>query len=196
LLAEDDFHDVLDDPDPIFSAIEQKLALYADPASRRRALDAALNTMLGAKPTTTHLDGDGLSPGELARDVLSQEQWVEFDLARDGVEGWGRPHDPDARPDTRVMYVKLDQMIDLIHRSLARGEAVVWGSEDHALVIYGGDYTEDGRPLSYWIKDSFPPYTYRAGAETIHRELNDVTVVVDRLAAEPRQVVPLETEVR
>ena len=178
LLAEDDFHDVLD-PDPIFPVIEQKLARYADPADRRKALDQALKTMLGAKPTTTHLDGDALSPAESARAVLGQEQWVEFDLARDGVEGWGPPHDPDARPETRVMYVKLDQMIDLIHRSLARGKAVVWGSEDHALMIYGGDYAKDGRPLSYWIKDSLAPYTYRAAAETIHRQLNDVTVVVD-----------------
>ena len=136
--------------------------------------------MLGAKPTTTHLDGDALSPAELARAVLGQEQWVEFDLARDGVEGWGPPHDPDARPETRVKYVKLDQMIDLIHRSLARGKAAVWGSEDHALMIYGGDYAKDGTPLSYWIKDSLAPYTYRADAETIHRQLNDVTVAVDQ----------------
>src|SRR5271166_7017990 len=55
LLAEDDFHHVLDDPDPIFSAIEQELARYADPAGRRKALDEALKTMFGAKPTTTHL---------------------------------------------------------------------------------------------------------------------------------------------
>lgn len=186
LLAEDDFHDVLDDPGPIFSAIERKLGRYADPASRGRALDAALNTMLGARPTTTHLDGDALSPGELARAALGQERWAEFDLARDGVEGWGPPHDSDARPETRVMYVKLDKMIDLIHRSLARGEAVVWGSKDHALMIYGGDYAKDGAPLSYWVKDSFPPYTYRASAETIHRELNDVTVVVDEQSSRCR----------
>ena len=179
LLAEDDFHDVLD-PDQIFPAIEKNLARYADPADQRKALDEALKTMLGAKPTTTHLDGDALSPAELARAVLGQEQWVEFDLARDGVEGWGPPHDPDARPETRVKYVKLDQMIDLIHRSLARGKAAVWGSEDHALMIYGGDYAKDGTPLSYWIKDSLAPYTYRADAETIHRQLNDVTVAVDQ----------------
>ena len=182
LLAEDDFHNVVDQEDPIFPAIEQKLARYADPADRRKALDEALKTMLGAKPGTTHLDGDALSPAELARAVLGQEQWVEFDLARDGIEGWGSSHDPDARPETRVMYVKLDQMIELIHRSLARGKAVVWGSdsEDHVLMIYGGDYAKDGTPLFYWIKDSLAPYTYRAPADTIHRQLDDVTVTVDK----------------
>ena len=177
LLAENDFHDVVD-PDPIFPAIEQNLKRYGDPADRRKALDEALKTVLGAKPETTHLDGDALSPAELARAVLGQEKWVEFDLARDGVEGWGSSHDPDARPETRVMYVKLDQMIDLIHHSLARGEAVVWSSKDHAVMIYGGDYAKNGTPLCYWIKDSLAPYTYRAPAETIHRQLDDVTVVV------------------
>ena len=185
LLAEDNFHDVLD-PDPIFRGIEQHLAHQADPAGRRKELDETLKTMLGAKPTTTYLDGDALSPAELARAVLGQERWVEFDLARDGVEGWGSPHDPDARPETRVMYVKLNRMIDLIHHSLARGEAVVWGSKDHALMIYGGDYAQDGTALSYWIKDSLAPYTYRADAETIHGKLNDVTVTVDEQSSRCR----------
>ncbi len=90
MLAENDFHDVLD-PDPIFDAIEQDLAHYADAAGQRKALDEELKTILGAKPTTTHLDGFALSPAELARSVLGEAQWVEFDLARDGVEGWGSP---------------------------------------------------------------------------------------------------------
>ncbi len=44
------------------------------------------------------------------------------------------------------MYAKLDRMIDLIHHSLARRDSS--GSEDHALMIYGGDYAKDGTPLS------------------------------------------------
>ena len=75
-------------------------------------------------------------------------------------------------------------MIDLIHQSLARGEAVVWGSTDHALLIYGGDYDRDGRPLSYLIKDSLAPFTYRASAEKIHRILHDVTVALPDSAIE------------
>jgi hypothetical protein len=75
--------------------------------------------------------------------------------------------------------VPLDIMIDLIHQSLADGRAVVWGSTDHALLIYGGDYDRQGKPLSYLIKDSFAPYTYRRSAEEVHRILNDVTVALD-----------------
>jgi hypothetical protein len=100
----------------------------------------------------------------------------EFDLSPDGSEASGPSHDPDARPETRVKFVKLEVLIDLIHRSLARGQAVVWGSPDRALLIYGGDYDRDGKPLSYLIKDSFEPFTYRESADEIHKILHDVTV--------------------
>jgi len=175
ILDQSDFHDVVDS-EPIFSSIARKLARLPSPADKARALDQELKASLGVKPRTTHLDRKAVSPEQLARAVLGGEEWTEFDLSRDGAEGWGPSHDPDARPETRVRYVTLDTMIDLIHQSLARGEAVVWGSEDHALLIYGADYDQSGKPLSYLIKDSFPPYTYRAAANTIHRMLNDVTV--------------------
>ena len=111
--------------------------------------------------------------------MLGHKTWTEFDLAQDGVEGWGPSHDPDARPDTRVRYVPLDRMITLIHESLRRGEAVVSGTKDHALLIYGADYDAEGRPMSYLIKDSLAPYLYRQDAEAVHRSLNDVTVSSD-----------------
>jgi len=175
ILDQSDFHGVVDS-EPIFSSIEQKLALLSSPTDKEKVLDRELKASFGVKRRTTHLDGEAESPEQLARTVLGGEEWTEFDLSRDGSEGWGPSHDPDARPETRVRYVTLDTMIDLIHQSLARGEAVVWGSVDHALLIYGGDYDQTGKPLSYLIKDSFPPYTYRAAAETIHGMLNDVTV--------------------
>ena len=65
-----------------------------------------------------------------------------------------------------------------------RGEAVVWGSTDHALLIYGGDCDRDGKPLSYLIKDSLAPYTYRASAEKMHRIVHDVTVALPDSAIE------------
>ena len=167
------------DSDAVFSSVEDKLAGSADPADTSRTLDEELKASLGAKPPTTHLDDKPVSPHELADAVLGGREFVEFDLAPDGIESWGPSQDPDARPETRVRYVPLDVMIDLIHQSLADGRAVVWGSTDHALLIYGGDYDKEGRPLSYLIKDSFAPYTYRRSADDIHRILNDVTVALD-----------------
>jgi hypothetical protein len=177
LFDQSDFHGVVDS-DPIFPAVEGKIAAYQNAVDKERALTHELKASLGAPPKMTHLDGEAVSPGQLAGAVLGGGEWAEFDLSRDGSQGWGPSRDPDARPETRVQYVPLDVMINLIHQSLARGEAVVWGSVDHALLIYGGDYDRSGKPLSYLIKDSFPPYTYRAAAETIHGMLNDVTVTM------------------
>jgi hypothetical protein len=177
LLAEPDFHDIVDS-DEIFASIGDKLGRYMDPAEKLKQLEQELRASLGAKPDVTHLGGKAVSPEELAQAVLGGRHWVELDLARDGVERWGPSQDPDARPETRVRYVKLDTMIDLIHRSLAHGNSVVAGSTDHALLIYGGDYDKDGKPLDYLIKDSFAPYTYRASADEFHRILNDVTVAL------------------
>jgi hypothetical protein len=178
LLAEGDFHDIVDS-DEIFSSVEDKLAHSADAAEERRTVDAELKASLGVKPPTTHLDDKPVTPRQLAEAVLGGREFVEFDLARDGVERWGPSEDPDPRPETRVRYVPLDVMIDLIHQSLADGRAVVWGSSDHALLIYGGDYDKEGKPLSYLIKDSFAPYTYRRSADDVHRILNDVTIALD-----------------
>ena len=175
LVARGDFHDIVD-PEPIFSSIVDKLSRAADPEEKLRVLDAELKSGLGEPPGVTHLDGETLRPHELARALLGRNEWVEFDLSRDGTEGWGPSYDPDARPETRVMYVKLDRLIDLVHRSLAKGRAVVAGTSDHALLVYGADYDRDGKPLSYLIKDSLAPFLYRASAAELHGKLNDVTV--------------------
>ncbi len=103
--------------------------------------------------------------------MLGGQDWIEFDLSHDGPERWGPSHDPDARPETRVRYVKLNQMIELIHRSLAHCGAVAAGTADHSFLIYGADYDKDGKPLAYLIKDSLAPYAYRARADTIDRIL-------------------------
>jgi hypothetical protein len=175
LVAESDFHDVVDS-NPVYASLKQELAETAVASHKFEVLDDALADRLGAPPGLTHLDGRVLSPEELAHSVLGSHQWIEFDLSRDGTEGWGPSRDPDARPETRVNYVTLDRMIDLIHRSLAHGLAVVAGSEEHAFLIYGADYDREGKPRSYLIKDSLPPFTYRSSAEEIHAKLNDVTV--------------------
>ena len=175
MVAQPDFHDIVDSK-PIAESIEEDLARISDRAAKERALDQELQAKLGVVPETTHLDGEVVSADQLARIVLDGNEWTEFDRSPDGSEAVGPSRDPDARPETRVKYVKLEVLIDLIHRSLARGQAVVWGSPDHALMIYGGDYDKDGKPLSYLIKDSFEPYTYRENADELHNILRDVTV--------------------
>ena len=178
LVDRGDFHDVAN-VDPLFASLEAALAEAAEPRRKQQEIDGELAAALGGTPATTHLEGKPSSPAALAAAALAGEAWTEFDLARDGADGWGPSHDPDARPETRVRYVTLDRLIDLIHKSLARSEAVVVGTVDHALLVYGAEYDRSGKPLAYLVKDSMAPYLYRADAEGLHRRLNDVTVSFD-----------------
>ena len=175
MVAQPDFRDIIDF-NPIAASIEKDLAGIPDRDAKEKALDEVLPAKLGVVPEVTHLDGHVVSAEQMAHAVTDGFDWTEFDLSPDGSEAWGPSRDPDARPETRVKYVKLDVLIDLIHRSLARGQAVVWGSSDHAMLIYGADYNKDGKPLSYLVKDSFEPFTYRESSVEIHKILRDVTV--------------------
>ncbi len=175
IVAQPDFRDIVDS-NPIAQSIEKDLAGIPDRSAKEKALSEEVHGKLGVVPEVTRLDGQVVSADQMAHAVTDGYEWTEFDLSPDGAEAWGPSHDPDARPETRVKFVKLEVLIDLIHRSLARGQAVVWGSTDHALLIWGGDYDKDGKPLSYLIKDSFEPFTYRESADEIHKILHDVTV--------------------
>lgn len=175
MVAQPDFHDIVNSL-PIVESIQKDLAGIPDRDAKEKALDEVLPAKLGVVPEVTHLDGQVVSADQMAHAVTDGYEWTEFDLSTDGSEAWGPSQDPDARPETRVKYVKLEVLIDLIHQSLARRQAVVWGSSDHAMLIYGADYDKDGKPLSYLVKDSFEPFTYRESAVEIHKILRDVTV--------------------
>jgi hypothetical protein len=172
LVVQSDFHDIVPSA-PALESIDETLS-----DDKPEALDEALRATLGDKPLRTHLGSATVDPRTLARAMVGGRRWVEFDRSPDGAEGWGPSRDPDARADTRVRYAPLDRLIDLIHRSLKRGEAVVSGTTDHAMLIYGAEYDEGGRPIAYLIKDSLAPYTYRLKAEDMHASLTDVTVSV------------------
>jgi hypothetical protein len=178
LVAEKDFHPVIESA-PVWDNLAKAVAQAPDEADKLATLKSAVANELGVEPEKTELDGRELTPRQLANTLLGENVWTEYDVTRDGAQRIGPSQDPDARPETRVHYVDLATAVDLIHKSLARGQSVVWGStENHALLIYGADYDADGRALAYWVKDSFAPYTYRAPAAKIHAELTDVTVAV------------------
>jgi hypothetical protein len=176
LVAAPDFHDIVES-DPIFDSVAQRLDALPDATARRRVAEDAIKRGLGDPAPVTKVGGVAMTPAALAKAALGDETWIEYDLSPDGLERVGPSTDPDARPQTRVHYVALAKMIDLIKSSLRRREAVVWGSTDnHALLIFGADYGMDGRPLAYWVKDTFAPYVYREAADDLHKELTDVTV--------------------
>jgi hypothetical protein len=178
LVEREDYHDIVDS-DPLIAKLKEALEEPDEASLKEQEVDDEVTATLGAKPAGTHLDGKPTSPADLARAALGGETWTEFDLARDGVEGWGPSHDPDARADTRVRYVPLATLVNLIHWSLKRGESVVIGTVDHALLVYGAEYDREGKPISYFVKDSFAPYLYRETPDALNRKLNDVTVAIN-----------------
>jgi hypothetical protein len=176
IVAEKDFHPVVDS-DPVWEKVGYAISRAPSEADKLAALDSAVASQLGAAPEKTQLDGRELTPRQFAQAVLGDNVWAEYDVTRDGRGRIGPSLDPDARPGTQAHFIDLPTAVELIHRSLARGQAVVWSSnDDHALVIYGADYDAEGRPIDYWIKDSFAPYSYLAPAGKIHEQLTDVTV--------------------
>lgn len=180
LVGAADFHGIVDS-DPVFAALSRRLAAVKGADAKLKALDVAV----GPAPPLGRLDGRALTPEAFAKTVLGDKVWTEYDVEATGAPHVGLSTDPDARPETTVHFVRLGEAIRLIHDSLKRGEAVVWGSTDnHALLIYGADYDAEGRPEAYWVKDSFAPYTKRMEAQELHRVLTDVTVAAP--AAEER----------
>ncbi len=178
LIERGDFHDVVD-ARPLLAALTTRIAGDAEPARKEQAIGETLAQTLGAPPPVTHLEGRPVSPAALANAALAGKAWTEYDVSPDGGEGIGPSRDPDARPETRVRYAPLDRLIGLIHASLARGEAVVVGTADHAFLVYGADYDHSGKPVAYLVKDSLAPYLYRLDADDLHGRLNDVTVALD-----------------
>ena len=178
LVSAEDGGEIVEETDPVFKDVAARIRRMDGADARLKALDAALAPHFRAPPGRTRLDGRPVTPQDMAQAVIGDRVWREYDLTPQAVgPRTGRATDPDARPETMVTYIDLATAVRLIHDSLKRGEAVVWGSnDDHALLIYGADYDAAGRPLAYWVKDSFAPYTRQVAAEEVHKALTDVTV--------------------
>ena len=172
-----DYHDIVSST-PIYQAIHKDLLEQSTPQQKLTTLDRDLQMDLSVPPMVTHLAARQLSPSALATEVLQAHQWVEFDVSKDGRHGWGPSLDPEARLTSRVYYTSLTEIVSRIRDSLRAGQAVAYGANDHVMLIYGAQYNKKGKPLVYYIKDSFPPYTFTATAEALHEDLTDVTVTV------------------
>ena len=105
IVAQPDFRDIVDS-NPVAQSIEQDLAAVPDRAAKEKALSEELHAKLGVVPEVTHLDGRVVSADQLAHAVTDGYEWTEFDLSPDGSEAWGPSRDPDARPETRVKFVR------------------------------------------------------------------------------------------
>ena len=108
LVGAQDYHDIVDS-DPVFEDLSRRLARVPSADAKLKALDVALARQLGPSPAATRLDGRRLTPAEMAKDVLGDRVWTEYDVIRDGrpAPRVGPSDDPDARPETLVHHVDL-----------------------------------------------------------------------------------------
>jgi hypothetical protein len=112
----------------------------------------------------------------LADELLKDQTWVAFAPGRH--EGWGDHPDSDARPETRAYEMPLEKITNLIREALRDNRPVTYAGNGHSVMIYGASYDEAGKPLKYFIKDSYPSFFYEATPSKLHREMLEVTLLV------------------
>lgn len=139
-------------------------------------LHEALDSVFRPWPQVTRFAGRSVTPLMLAEELLKDQTWVAF--APGDNEGWGDHPDTDARPETRAYEMSLEKITDLIREALRDHRPVTYGGNGHSVLIYGASYDDAGKPLKYFIKDSYPSYFYEAAASKLHREMLEVTLVV------------------
>ena len=73
--------------------------------------------------------------------------------------------------------MSLEKIILKIHDSLKSGFPVTYGTNNHAMLIYGAEYSADGNPTVYYIKNSYSDYFYKANPEALHGTIVEITTL-------------------
>jgi hypothetical protein len=175
LVAFDDFGDIadpygrdhVDDDVGAARGVDAKLA----------ALDAGLAEYIGVPPAVTHFEGGEVARATLRERVLEGKQWESYAIARDGREGYRTHPDPDARAGARSYFMPEAKIVGKIHDALKAGAAVEITIGGHCILIYGAAYDASGKPLTYFIKDSYPDYFYEADPASTMRQLVEMTTI-------------------
>lgn len=173
LVAFDDFTDI-DDPYGNFN-IGAAVQNASGEAAKVHALEQGLARVYGVPPSTTHFEGQSMPATQLATTVKAGQVWESFAIATDGVEGY-RPHpDPDSRAGARSMFISAQKLTGRIKQALAAGFPLEITLGGHCLLLYGATYDGAGLPTSYFIKDSYPGYFYKADPARIMETLVELT---------------------
>jgi hypothetical protein len=108
--------------------------------------------------------------------VLGLDVWQSYTPS--SIQSGFHPHpDPDARWESLSWYMPRSEFPGRIRQALNAGFPVVVSIRNHALLVYGADYDSDGWPITYYIKDSYPPYYYLSNAEYLHGIFWEITTV-------------------
>lgn len=168
LIAWSDYSEIVKGVDGLYASMFR--------LAENSSLEAALNRVFGPLPEWTSLEGRPLTPLMLAAELLGDQTWVAF--APGSREGWADHPDPDARPETRAYVMAQGKITTVIREALRDGRPVTYGGNGHSVMIYGASFDEAGKPLKYFIKDSYPPFFYEAAPRKLNNEMLEVTLVV------------------
>lgn len=168
LVAWEDYADLVKGVDGRYESLYRR--------AKNSSLQAVLDRLFAPLPEFTQLEGRAVTPVRLAEEVLAGQSWVAF--APGNKEGWGDHPDPDARPETRAYATSPEKITKLIREALLDNRPVTYGGNGHSILIYGATYDASGKPLKYFIKDSYPDYFYEAAPRKLHAEMLEVTLVV------------------
>ena len=176
LIAFADYRDILTSwMVPTYQVVAIAVARAETPQEQEVLLIAELERLFGALPSATHLGGRTLSPLELCQEVMGDQEWVSY--APGTQEALGPHADSDARPGAQSFYTSAANIKRHIYESLKAGKPVNYTANGHVVLIYGGAYDANGRPLRFYIKDSYEPFLYNAEAGKLLRELVEITVL-------------------
>lgn len=170
------FADHTDITDP-YGSFDIAGAVLAAPdiEAKYRALDGGLARVYGMLPERTHFEGAEVTPAGLAARVVGELRWRSYAVAKDGVEGFRKHPDPDARPGVQAWFEPQAKLVARIRAALTGGEPVELTIGGHCVLIRGAAYDAQGNPLRYDIKDSYPDFFYEADPARIMRNLVEVT---------------------
>jgi len=151
------------------------------------AMYEGMDIVYTAPPTLAHIPGSPApgnqnstkveaQAGDLARLVLALDAWQSY-APSSTKSGFHTHPDPDARWENMSWYMPRGEFPDRIKQALKAGFPVIVSIQTHSLLIYGADYDSNGAPLTYYIKDSYPPYYYRANAGYVHENFWEMTTI-------------------
>jgi len=151
------------------------------------AMYEGIGTVYTAPPTVTHipnsLPADDPSaayleapPGELAELVLGDYLWESY-TPSETETGYHDHPDADARWENQSWYMPRDEFPGRIKQALQAGFPVLISIRNHSILLYGAEYDENGDPVVYYIKDSYPDYYYLSDANYLYENFWEMATV-------------------
>lgn len=182
------FGDHSDIADAYGQASISSLVNEADTTTEKMiALYEGLDIVYTAPPTSTHIPRDLTSrdpngayveatPGELAQLVLGNYLWESY-TPSETQTGYHDHPDADARWENQSWYMPRAEFPGRIKQAFQAGFPVLISIRNHSILLYGAEYDDNGDPVVYYIKDSYPGYYYLSDADYLYENFWEMATV-------------------